>query len=166
VMHLSGSIWRKAFVTALAAAGFVWLLEVTMLDSRHLVLPTGFRVASFRPSAPAPVRLNFTATAYCKGPVTAAGVTAKAGVVASDPALLPIGSVVQLDVRNDKYDGIYTVLDTGPSVEGREIDIYMWSCYEALDFGRQPVEVTVLRLGWNPTATSRPFMDRLFRRPE
>jgi hypothetical protein len=27
----------------------------------------------------------------------------------------------------------------------------MWSCYEALDFGRRPVHLTVLRLGWNPT---------------
>ena len=37
-------------------------------------------------------------------------------------------------------------------VHGRHIDIYMWSFYEALSFGRQPVHLVVLRLGWNPRA--------------
>jgi hypothetical protein len=58
------------------------------------------------------------------------------------------------------------VMDTGPGVQGRQLDIYMWSCNEALQFGRQAARVTVLRLGWNPRATSPGFMDRLFRRPE
>ncbi|HWB18556.1 MAG TPA: 3D domain-containing protein, partial [Vicinamibacterales bacterium] len=49
------------------------------------------------------------------------------------------------------HEGIYTVLDTGPKVQGRHLDLYMWSCYEALDFGRRPVHLTVLRLGWSPT---------------
>ena len=40
----------------------------------------------------------------------------------------------------------------------------MWSCHEALKFGRRPVRLTVLRLGWNPKATTPSFMDRLFRR--
>jgi hypothetical protein len=42
----------------------------------------------------------------------------------------------------------------------------MWSCYEALDFGRQPIRLSVLRLGWNPRATAPSFLDRLFKRPE
>ncbi len=42
----------------------------------------------------------------------------------------------------------------------------MWSCHEALAFGRQPVRLTVLRLGWNPRATAPGFMDRLFRHLE
>jgi hypothetical protein len=42
----------------------------------------------------------------------------------------------------------------------------MWSCYEALDFGRRPIHLTVVRLGWNPKATAPKLMDRLlnFRR--
>ena len=40
----------------------------------------------------------------------------------------------------------------------------MWSCYEALDFGRMPIELTVLRLGWNPKATAPTFLERLFKR--
>jgi rare lipoprotein A (peptidoglycan hydrolase) len=98
--------------------------------------------------------------------VTSSGVAAQRGVTAADPALLPLGSVVQLDFKEDGYDGIYTVLDTGPEVQGREIDLYMWSCNEALRFGRRPVRMIVLRLGWNPRATTRSFMDRFLRKPE
>jgi hypothetical protein len=46
-------------------------------------------------------------------------------------------------------------MDTGPSVQGRQIDIYMWSCTEALSFGRRLIHLVVLRLGWNPHATTR-----------
>jgi 3D (Asp-Asp-Asp) domain-containing protein len=73
-------------------------------------------------------------------------------VAAADPELLPVGSVVEVDSTEPRYDGIYTVMDTGPNVQGRQIDIYMWSCNEALQFGRQPVHLVVLRLGWNPKA--------------
>ena len=55
-------------------------------------------------------------------------------------------------------------MDTGPAVKGRLIDIYMWICYEALDFGRMPIDLTVLRLGWNPQATTPSFFARIFKR--
>jgi hypothetical protein len=44
------------------------------------------------------------------------------------------------------------------------VDVYMWSCNEALQFGRRPIRLTVLRLGWNPKATTPSFLDRLFKR--
>src|SRR3954463_228887 len=166
-MLLARSNWWKALVTALAAGVFVWLLEATMLDSRYVTLPLAFIEAGFDPTAaPAPgARLAFTATAYCKGLVTSSGVAAQSGITASDPALLPVGSVVQLDFREDKYDGMYTVLDVGPEVQGREIDLYMWSCNEALQFGRRPVHLNVLRLGWNPRATTPSLLERIFKPP-
>lgn len=165
-MLLSRSLWSKALVTVLAAVLFVWLLEVTMLDSKYVTLPLSLLDPAFDPTAPpAPgARIAFTATAYCKGMTTSSGISAQTGVTAADPTLLPVGSIVELDFRDDKYDGIYTVLDTGPAVQGREIDLYMWNCNEALRFGRRPVRMTVLRLGWNPHATTRGFMDRLFRK--
>lgn len=167
-MLLTRSWWWKALVTAVAAVVFVWLLEVTILDSRYVTLPLTLIERSFDPTAPPQpgARLAFTATAYCKGLTTSSGVSAQSGVTAADPGLLPVGSIVELDFRDDKYDGTYTVLDTGPAVQGREIDLYMWNCNEALRFGRRPVRVTVLRLGWNPHATTRGFMDRLFRKPQ
>ena len=167
-MLLARSLWWKALVTGAAALLFVWLLEVTTLDSRYVTLPLTLIERSFDPTAaPAPgARLAYTATAYCKGLVTSSGVAAQTGVTAADSSLLPLGSVVELDFRDDKYDGTYTVLDTGPAVQGREIDLYMWNCNEALRFGRRPVRMTVTRLGWNPHATTRGFMDRLFRKLE
>ena len=57
-------------------------------------------------------------------------------------------------------------MDTGPRVQGRHIDIYMWSCNEALQLGRQSVMVTVLRLGWNPRASTPRLIDRFFRQRE
>jgi hypothetical protein len=53
-------------------------------------------------------------------------------------------------------------MDTGPKVQGRLVDIYMWSCHEALRFGRRPVRLVVIRLGWNPRASTRGLIDRMF----
>lgn len=157
-MRIAGSLWRKAALTAVAVTAFVGLYEVTMLDSQYAALRE--TTASPAPGA----RLVFTATAYCKGVTTASGVAAQTGVAAADPQLLPVGSVVQVDSNEASHSGIYTVMDTGPSVQGRLIDIYMWNCNEALLFGRRPIHLLVLRLGWNPQATSPTFMGRLFRR--
>lgn len=162
-MIISHSFWRKSLVTALAVGGFVSLYEVTMLDSKYAARQAVLRETTALPSPGA--RLAFSATAYCKGLTTASGVTAQSGVAASDPALLPVGSVIEIESLETRYSGIYTIMDTGPSVQGRQIDIYMWSCAEALTFGRRPVRITVLRLGWNPRATTPTFMDRLFKRP-
>jgi len=162
-MIISDRFWRRTIVTAIAAVGFVSLYEVTALDSRYVA-----RFATLHETAARPLpgaRLAFSATAYCKGIVTASGVPAQNGVAAADPELLPVGSVVELDSLPPKYNGIYTVMDTGPSIQGREIDVYMWNCNEALTFGRKPVRVTVLRLGWNPRATTPGFLDRFFKRP-
>ncbi|OLC51754.1 MAG: hypothetical protein AUH43_01955 [Acidobacteria bacterium 13_1_40CM_65_14] len=145
-MIISGSFWRKSVVTTVAVGCFVSMYEVT---------------------APAPgARLAFSATAYCKGLETASGVAVQSGIVASDPELLPVGSVIEIDSLPGRYNGIYTVLDTGPAVQGRQVDVYMWSCNEALQFGRRPIHLNVLRLGWNPRATTPTFFDRLFTRPE
>ena len=153
-MVIARSLRRKIIVTALAAAGFVSLYEVTILDSQQAARQALLREAT---AVPAPgARLAFSATAYCKGSTTTSGVAAQKGVAAADPDLLPVGSVVELDSKNPRYDGIYTVMDTGPSVQGRQIDIYMWNCNEALAFGRQAVRLMVLRLGWNPNAARQP----------
>ena len=91
---------------------------------------------------------------------------ARTGIAAADPTLLPVGSVVNVAAGDRRYSGVYTVMDTGPAVQGRELDLYLWSCHEALKFGRKDVEVTVLRLGWDPTASSPGLIDRMFRRRE
>lgn len=147
-MLLSKSFRRKVLATALAASSFVLLYNATVIDSRGGLDRSSSSIASI-PGA----RLEFVATAYCKGQTTSAGVSPQSGIAAADPGLLPEGSVVAVDGAGDRYRGIYTVMDTGPKVAGRHVDLYMWSCIEAMSFGRRQITVTVLRHGWNPRNT-------------
>jgi 3D (Asp-Asp-Asp) domain-containing protein len=151
-MVLSRSLTRKLAATCGAVLGFVLLYEVTALDSKA----TAAHEVEVRETASWPrpgARLRFHATAYCKGTTTASGTAVRTGIAAADPILLPVGSVIQIESLSPRYNGIYTVMDTGPAVQGREIDIYMWNCTEALAFGRRSIAINVLRLGWNPKAS-------------
>lgn len=162
-MLISRSLWRKLLVTLVVAVGFVLLYETTTLDSRFALT----KVTPADPGTPSPgARLKFGATAYCKGRTTASGVNVRSGIAAADPDLLPVGSVVQVDAPGSRHDGVYTIMDTGPKVKGRRLDLYMWSCHEALDFGFASVDLSVLRLGWSPQASEPSLIDRLFRRRE
>ena len=146
-----------------AVVGFVWMYEARIFDSRSTAWQAVFGSEEL-PQAGR--RLPFSATAYCKGTTTASGVKVRNGIAAADPRLLPVGSVVDVAAGDERYSGVYTVMDTGPAVQGRIVDLYIWSCHEALEFGRRPVALTVLRLGWDPTASSPTLVDRLFRRRE
>jgi 3D (Asp-Asp-Asp) domain-containing protein len=159
MMIIARSLRRKAIVTILAAGGFASLYEVTILDSKYAARQSVLHEATAQPSPGA--RVAFTATAYCKGVTTQSGVAVRSGIAAADAGLLPVGSVVQIDSQEPRYNGIYTIMDTGPKVQGRLVDIYMWSCIEALQFGRRPVHVTVLRLGWSPAASTPRLSDHL-----
>ena len=146
MLLVSRSLRRKLLATVLSAVAFLLLYQATVHDSRSTA------EANESPAYVAPqpgARMTFHATAYCKGLTTASGVNVRAGIAAADPKVLPIGSVVQVTGVPEPHRGIYTVLDTGPEVQGRELDLYMWSCHDALKFGRRRVELTVLRLGWN-----------------
>src|SRR5689334_10789633 len=126
MLLLSRSLRRKVLATALTAVAFSLVYQATVIDSRSGGSPA---------VAAAVGRLPFIATAYCKGDVTASGVTPQAGIAAADPRLLPEGSVIQVDGLSPRHSGIYTVLDTGPKIQGRHVDLYMWSCNDALEFG-------------------------------
>ena len=148
-MVLSRSLRRKVLATALAALGFVLIYQAATNDARS---PDSGSVLPARPIVPG-TRMDLVATAYCKGDTTASGVGVKAGIAAADPLLLPEGSVIAIEGVPERYRGIYTVMDTGPMIQGRHIDLYMWSCFEALEFGRRDLAVLVLRLGWSPKNT-------------
>lgn len=84
---------------------------------------------------------SFSATAYCLKGRTASGKSVRRGVVAADPRVLPLGTRISMDAG--KYSGDYVVADTGGSVKGRELDIWVASCSEARRFGRKSVKVRV-----------------------
>jgi 3D (Asp-Asp-Asp) domain-containing protein len=99
---------------------------------------------------------QFTATAYCDRGLTKSGVRTREGIVAADPDELPVGSVVRIVEAGDRrYEGVYTVMDTGGKVQGRRIDVYVPDCDEAKAFGVRPIRVVVVRLGWDSQAVVR-----------
>jgi 3D (Asp-Asp-Asp) domain-containing protein len=149
-MLFAESLSRKAAVIVIATGGIFWFLEARMFDSQHARRGAGAEGPAPVPSAGSVV--TFTATAYCTGTVTSAGVAPQRGVAAADRSVLPTGSIVELDTGEPMMSGLYTVLDTGPNMKGRRIDLYTKNCADAVRFGRRSVQLTVLRHGWSPGA--------------
>jgi 3D (Asp-Asp-Asp) domain-containing protein len=127
------------------SAAIVAAIGALLIGSAH----ASAQRAPARPGA----MLNLTATAYCHAGKTQSGTTTKTGIVAADPIVLPVGSVVQLDTPK-QYAGIYTVMDTGSAIKGRILDIFIPDCGRALEFGKQLIHIRVLRRGWNPKASA------------
>jgi len=168
MIAISRSLGRKLGATFTVATAFVLMYEAKVMDFHYVALPGVSRDVTAE-ELPLPARatnLRFTATAYCKGTTTASGVNVRTGIAAADPDLLPVGSVIQVYRLGERYNGIYTIMDTGPAVQGRHIDIYLWSCNEALQLGRRDIGINVLRLGWNPKASSPNLIERVFRQRE
>jgi 3D (Asp-Asp-Asp) domain-containing protein len=91
--------------------------------------------------------LRMSATAYCVSGTTDSGARTRRGVVAADPRRIPLGSTIRVRGLKGVRDGVFTVLDTGPAVKGREIDIFMPDCAAARAFGRQAVRVRIVARG-------------------
>jgi 3D (Asp-Asp-Asp) domain-containing protein len=73
--------------------------------------------------------------------ITRSGTRARPGVVAVDPAVIPLGSYVRIA----GLPGIYRAEDTGGGIRGAHVDVYMASRAAALQFGvRRHVLVDVL----------------------
>ena len=80
------------------------------------------------------------ATAYNEpGGLTASGTRARVGAVAVDPNFIPLGTRLYIEGY-----GYATAEDTGGAVKGNIIDLYMNSNSEAYNWGRRPVQVTIL----------------------
>ncbi|GAJ98192.1 3D domain-containing protein [Geomicrobium sp. JCM 19055] len=104
--------------------------------------------ASSSSESPEGTTMTMEATAYtadcegCSG-ITATGIDLRndrnANVVAVDPNVIPLGSTVYVEGYGEAIAG-----DTGGAINGNKIDLHMATTEEALNFGRQSVEVTVL----------------------
>jgi 3D (Asp-Asp-Asp) domain-containing protein len=73
------------------------------------------------------------------GPRTAIGMMAQRGVVAVDPAVIPLGSRVYVEGY-----GYAIAADTGGAIKGMKIDLCVNTYDEAMHFGRQTVKVYIL----------------------
>ncbi|MBL8188309.1 MAG: 3D domain-containing protein [Acidobacteria bacterium] len=89
--------------------------------------------------------MTFHATAYALKGRTRSGTHVRRGVVAADPRVLPLGSVVQ--IKSGKYTGVYKVEDTGKVIRGNIVDVWVPDNKEARQFGRRKIQLHVLKLG-------------------
>ena len=134
-MFLSHSTGRKVLVTAIAVVPFAVLYEVTFLDSRFAARQADQELtASPAPGRAAPLHGD----RLLQGDHDGVGGQRRAR---ASPPPTPTCCRSARSSRStsspDRYNGIYTVMDTGPKVQGRHLDIYIWSCDEALELGRR-----------------------------
>jgi 3D (Asp-Asp-Asp) domain-containing protein len=100
-----------------------------------------------RPRPRAHAWLPMSATAYCLQGVTGSGVHTRRGMVAVDPRRIPLGSSIHVRGLRGVHDGIYAATDTGAAVKDNEIDVFIPDCRAAKAFGRQRVQVRIVRRG-------------------
>lgn len=91
-------------------------------------------------------RIKVSVTAYCIEGETKSGVQTRRGIVAADPNVLPIGTIVRVEGLKS-HNGRYIVQDTGRAIMGRELDIFMPDCSAAKRFGRQEARARIVRVG-------------------
>ncbi len=92
------------------------------------------------------LNLNFdraaymTASAYTyTGRNTSSGLSPRVGLVAVDPSVIPMGSRLYIEGY-----GYATAADTGGSIKGNRIDLFMEDKTQCLSWGRRTVKVYIL----------------------
>lgn len=96
-------------------------------------------------SAPAPTgppapgtQMTVSATGYCLRGRTSTGIPTGWGVVAVDPAVIPLGTRMTIPGYGE---GV--AADTGSAVRGAMIDVWFPTCSQALEWGRRTVTITI-----------------------
>jgi peptidoglycan DL-endopeptidase CwlO len=90
------------------------------------------------PPPPSGNKMTVSSTGYCLRGSTATGIPVAWGVVAVDPAVIPLGTRMYVPGYGE---GV--AADTGSAVRGRVIDVWFPSCAEALGWGRRTVTITL-----------------------
>jgi 3D (Asp-Asp-Asp) domain-containing protein len=96
--------------------------------------------AEHRVSVKASYKLRVDAVAYHIKGSTALGIKTRRGVVAVDPALIPLGTKLHVPGY-----GHAIAADVGTAIKGRIIDLWMPSHAAARTWGRRTVTITVYR---------------------
>jgi 3D (Asp-Asp-Asp) domain-containing protein len=90
------------------------------------------------PPAAAPGTLTVTATGYSLPGRTATGMPVGFGVVAVDPAVIPLGTSMTVPGYGE---GV--AADTGSAVTGNTIDLWFPTLADAMAWGRRTVTITL-----------------------
>jgi 3D (Asp-Asp-Asp) domain-containing protein/peptidoglycan hydrolase CwlO-like protein len=83
-------------------------------------------------------QMTVSATGYCLRGTTSTGIPTGWGVVAVDPAVIPLGTKMSIPGYGD---GV--AADTGAAVRGATIDLWFPQCSQALAWGRKVVTITL-----------------------
>lgn len=124
--------------------------QASAAEAKAASLPASGAGSSTPVSAPAPAptpvptsgggsQMLVTATGYCLRGTTATGIPTSWGVVAVDPAVIPLGTRMSIPGYGE---GV--AADTGPAVRGAMIDVWFPTCAQALAWGRKVVSVRLL----------------------
>ena len=104
------------------------------------------------PSEAKPLGDYFIATAYTPDPRenggyngTAMGTKLVRGVVAVDPKVIPLGTVLWVEGY-----GVCRAEDTGGAIKGKRLDLLFETKKEAYNWGRRKVRVAILPKGYKP----------------
>ncbi|MCU7521644.1 MAG: hypothetical protein HF312_15615 [Ignavibacteria bacterium] len=84
------------------------------------------------------VKMKMRVTAYCNRGKTKSGIMAKQGCIASDPAIVPIGSTVYIPGY-----GYGKCVDTGRKVKGHHLDVWLPSRSSCVQWGNKKLFVHV-----------------------
>jgi 3D (Asp-Asp-Asp) domain-containing protein len=79
-----------------------------------------------------------TSTGYSIHGSTATGIPTAAGVVAVDPAVIPLGTTLTIPGY-----GVGIAADTGGAVQGKTIDLWFETLADAQRWGRRTVTITL-----------------------
>jgi 3D (Asp-Asp-Asp) domain-containing protein/peptidoglycan hydrolase CwlO-like protein len=124
--------------------------QASAAEAKAASLPASGGGSSTPVSAPAPApapvptsgggsQMLVTATGYCLRGTTATGIPTGWGVVAVDPAVIPLGTRMSIPGYGE---GV--AADTGPAVRGATIDLWFPKCAQALAWGRKVVSIRIL----------------------
>jgi 3D (Asp-Asp-Asp) domain-containing protein len=83
-------------------------------------------------------KMTVSSTGYCIKGNTATGVPTSKGIVAVDPAVIPLGTRMYVPGYGE---GV--AADTGSAVKGKMIDVWFASCADAMAWGWKTVTITL-----------------------
>jgi 3D (Asp-Asp-Asp) domain-containing protein len=142
---------RVSYLKALARQQRLTARQIAALDSRaRKVVAKAQVVQSQTAPAPAPIAvtapsvtdgtrtLTVSSTGYSLAGRTATGLPVGFGIVAVDPAVIPLGTRISIPGYGE---GV--AADTGDAVQGLTIDLWFPTLAEALAWGRRTVTITL-----------------------
>jgi 3D (Asp-Asp-Asp) domain-containing protein/peptidoglycan hydrolase CwlO-like protein len=144
---------RQGFLAGLRRQQGLNAARIASIESR--VRDAEVRTAALAAAAPAPAlapvelaaplvvdsgprTLTVSATGYTIRGRTATGMPTAPGVVAVDPAVIPLGTKLTIPGY-----GVGIAADTGGAVQGNVIDVWFPTAAQALQWGRRTVTITI-----------------------